>query len=386
MKTRIAILYDKPLDVGGVETHLRSIFRCADPEHFEFFIIAPEAPAFRQEINTGAVQFYPFDGWWPLRWKNYRTLAGIIAEQDIELVHPHSSTAAILGRWVAKRMKLPVVDTIHLPVTQYHGKLQTLRARAGRRIFIEIDRWLNFHATDQFVFVSQSDRDRCIQEGLAPAAQSTVIPNGIDLAPFQILRDQAGLRKQFNVPSGASVFTFIGRLDHQKGLAVLLAAFAGLTTTKPQPILWLIGDGPLRIELEEMVKQLNLEPRVIFWGYQSPVINHLFASDFFVLPSIYEAMPITLLEALAAGLPCIATDVGDNRLIIEPEVNGLIVPPGDSNSLQLALQRLLDESGQRKKMKVNNLLKINNFSERLMVEKLQIIYNNLVTGKPRKII
>lgn len=383
-KVRIAILYDKPLNLGGVETHLRSIFRCADHTHFDFVLIAPDAPAFIPEINAGIIKFLRFNGWWPLRRSNFRALAAIIKDQQIDILHPHSSTAAILGRCVARQRRLPVVDTVHLPVTQYHGTLQTLRAKTGRRIFIELDRWLNFHATDQLVFVSQHDRDRCVQAGLAPADKSTVIPNGIDLSPYRVAQDKDQLRKRFGAPTGAPVITFVGRLDHQKGLNPLLAAFAGLASPVPQPVLWIIGEGPLRDELKASVQQHGLETRVVFWGYQSPVTDYLFASDLFVLPSLYEAMPITLLEALAAGLPCVATDVGDNRSIIEPGVNGLIVAPGDESALQQAMQRLLDDSGLRNQMKVNNLIKINNFDEQLMVERLQIIYNRLVTNKQRE--
>ncbi|MDD5466399.1 MAG: glycosyltransferase family 4 protein [Anaerolineales bacterium] len=381
--TRVAILYDKPLNLGGVETHLRSIFRCADPACYSFLLIAPDAPAFSTQIDTGEIKFIKFDGWWPLQWKNYRALANIFAKEDVDIVHPHSSAAAILGRIVARSKRLPLVVTVHLPVTQYHGTLKTLRARIGRFIFIELDRLLNSCATDQIVYVSQNDRSRCVQARLAPAAKTVVIPNGIDLTPYRTTKDKATLRQGFGAPLDAHIITFVGRLDHQKGIDQLLTAFAGLPGTVAPSILWVIGEGPLRAELEAAAKDRNPEARVVFWGYQSPVTDHLFASDLFVLPSLYEAMPITLLEALAAGLPCIATDVGDNRLIIEPEVNGLIVPPEDPSALQQALQRLLNNPMLREQMKAHNLEKINNFDERSMLESIQVIYDRLVAKKLR---
>jgi len=383
-KIRVAILYDKPLDLGGVETHLDSIFRCVDSARYSFTIISPGAPAFANQINNGEIKFIPFDGWWPLRWNNYRRINQIIEAEGIDLLHTHSSTAAILGRIVARTRRLPVVTTVHLPVTQYHGALQTFRAKAGRFIFTQLDRLLNFSATDQIIFVSQNDQAACLQSGLVPAAKTMVIPNGIDLSPYRIQKDKASLRHQFNAPLEAAILTYIGRLDDQKGIDVLLDAFSRLPELDIPCVLWVIGDGPLRGDLEKRAVGPAQNNQIIFWGYRKPVTDYLFATDLFILPSLYEAMPLTLLEALAAGLPCIATDVGDNNLIIKPGENGLIVPPNDSPALQQAIISLLRDRTLREQMKTNNLLKINNFDEQFMVERLQIIYNRLVTEKPHQ--
>jgi len=382
-KIRVAILYDKPLDMGGVETHLDSIFRCVDSARYSFTIISPAAPAFTNQINNGDIKFIPFDGWWPLRWKNFRRLNQIIKREGIDLLHTHSSTAAILGRTVARTRRLPVVTTIHLPVTRYHGALQTVRAKTGRFIFTQLDRLLNFSATDQIIFVSQNDMTACLQNGLVPAEKTLAIPNGIDLAPYRTQKNKAFIRKELILPRDAVILTYVGRLDEQKGIDVLLDAFSRLPELEKPCILWVIGDGPLRGDLEKRAGDQIRNNRIIFWGYRKPVADYLFASDLFILPSLYEAMPLTLLEALSAGLPCIATDVGDNRILIEPGENGLIIPPNDAQALQQAILSLLGDPSLRERMKVNNLLKINNFDEQFMVDRLQIIYNRLVTEKPR---
>ena len=298
-------------------------------------------------------------------------------------MHTHSSTAAILGRVVARSQGLPVVATVHLPVTQYHGTLQTARARSGRFIFTQLDRLLNFAATDQIIFVSKNDQSACIQTGLVPAAKTVVIPNGIDLSPYLVQKDKACLRQQFDTQLDAAILTYVGRLDNQKGIDVLLDAFSRLPDLDIPTLLWIIGDGPLRAKLEKSISGQNSYKQVIFWGYRKPIADYLFASDLFILPSLYEAMPITLLEALAAGLPCIATKVGDNSILIEPGENGLIVPPNDASALQEAIHCLLTDPILRERIKANNLLKINNFDEQFMVERLQIIYNRQVTKKPR---
>ncbi len=383
-KIRVAILYDKPLDVGGVETHLDSIFRCVDSTRFSFTIIAPSAHAFADQFDNGEIKFIPFDGWWPLRWKNFRRLSQIIQIDDIDLLHTHSSTAAIIGRIVAKTRRLPVVTTIHLPVTRYHGRLQTVRAKAGRFVFTQLDRLLNFSATNQIIFVSQNDQTACLQNGLVPAAKTVVIPNGIDLAPYRTQKDKAAIRKELIIPRDAAILTYVGRLDEQKGIDVLLNAFSRLPQMENQCLLWIIGDGPLRESLEKTVQDQIRNRKIIFWGYRKPIAEYLIASDLFILPSLYEAMPLTLLEALAAGLPCIATEVGDNNIIIEPGENGQIVPANDAQALQQAILSLIGDPPLRERMKANNLLKINKFDEQFMVDRLQLIYNRLVTEKPHQ--
>lgn len=376
---RIAILYDKPLNQGGVETHLRSIFRCSDPTRYHFLIIAPEAGAFTDLLDQGRVEFEKFEGWWPLRWKNFHQLLNILQNHHIDFLHAHSSTAAILGRIAAKIKHLPVIDTVHLPVTEYHGTLTTLRARTGRFLFTEIDRVLNFTSTDQIIFVSQKYRADCIIQKLVPANKSILIPNGIDLTLYHPKKNIDELRQHFGVAQDAFILTFVGRLDHQKGVEQLLAAYRQLSPKRLRCLLWIIGDGPLRMELETSASFQDSDKQVIFWGYQKSVSDFLFASDLFVLPSLYEAMPITLLEALAAGLPCVATDVGDNRQIIEPEINGLIVPSGDSEALKDALEHLMADPALRQEMSVKNSIKIIDFDERFMVERLQVIYNKFVS-------
>ncbi len=372
---RVAILYDRPLKLGGVETHLRSLVRCADPAQFRFLLIAPGAEAFSSQIEAGLVEFVPFNGWWPIRCRDIRVLRRIVTERGVHLVHPHSPTAAIIGRAVARWRKLPVVVTVHLPVTQYHGTDQTWRARIGRSIFTGLDRLLNHRATDQIIFVSQSTRDDCTASGLAPDAKSVVIHNGIDLSEYRVRKDKNLLRQQLGAPEEADIISFVGRLDQQKGIVPLISAFAALDATTKPVLLWMIGDGPLRDEIASSVEAHHLQGRVVLWGYQPKVADFLFASDLFVLPSLYEAMPITLIEALAAGLPCIATNVGDNALIIQDGVNGLIVPPDDPPALQNALRVILNDPGLREKMRDQNLANMNHYDEHRMVQALQSIYH-----------
>lgn len=140
----------------------------------------------------------------------------------------------------------------------------------------------------------------------------------------------------------------------------------------------------MRERLEKIVQDQFHNQKIIFWGYRKPIADYLIASDLFILPSLYEAMPITLLEALAAGLPCIATEVGDNNIIVEPGKNGQIVPANDAQALQQAILSLIGDPSLRERMQANNLIKINNFDEQCMVDRLQIIYNRLVTEKPHQ--
>lgn len=372
---RVGILYDRPLALGGVETHLASIFRCADPTRYDFVIIAPAWPAFEEAVQAGRLRARTFSTWQPPWPGRLRALVRLLREEQIDLVHAHSSTAGVLGRAAARLCKMPAVATVHLPVTEYHGSSQAIKTHVGRQVYILLDRLLNHFATRQIIFVARSVMESCVRSGLAPAGKSKFIPNGIDLSAYRAPANPAD-RLNLGVLPGELIISFVGRLDEQKGVNLLLTAFAGLVKERPglPARLWLVGDGPLRTGLQEQANQLRIAGPVNFWGYQNPVAPFLRASDLFALPSRYEAMPIALVEALAAGLPCLVTDVGDNARLVGETNAGLVVPPNDAAALQAALLRLVDDPALRREMSARAVAVRDSLDEQLMARRIQAVY------------
>jgi len=373
MKT-VALLYDHTLDVGGVESHLLGLLRNMPKDEYRFIIISQTSAGFAEKAKALGAQIIEYRRWGGLDPRAALGLAGILRREKVDLVHAHSPTAALAGRLAARWSGVPAVVTVHLPVTQYHGIRTTPRARLGRWIFTELDRLLNYSATNRLVYVSQRVRDECVRQRLSPAAISDVIPVGIPLERFRQPFDRQALRRELGAATEDVILTFAGRLDEQKGVNVLLEAAAIFMPRLTCARLWIVGQGPLRPPLEGQAHSLGLESAAHFWGKRDDVERILAASDLFVLPSRYEALPIALLEALAAGLPAVATQVGEVESVVQDGVNGFTVLPGDAAALAGAIERLAASAALRQRMGEKAREMAMRFDERVTFQQLEKIY------------
>jgi len=179
-----------------------------------------------------------------------------------------------------------------------------------------------------------------------PAAKIVAIPNGIDVTRFKLAQPEArpALRGGLGLPEGR-LFAYTGKLNRGKGLEFLVRVWKDWAVSHPDCKLLLIGSGAMQFlscetELREYVARNSMEKSVIFAGSVSNVQDYLQASDFFVFPSESEALPLALLEALATGLPTIASDIGGCRDIITQGVSGLLAPPNDTVAWTAALDEI----------------------------------------------
>ena len=195
--------------------------------------------------------------------------------------------------------------------------------------------------------------DAIVQEMLTsgfPAERVHYVPNGVPLPPLRDSARQADARAALrevnhDLAAGAAapVVLYTGRLHRAKGLHELIAAWPTVLKQFPEARLWLVGEGSERDELYERILDQELRGRVVMPGAFDDVDEVLQAADLFVLPSYEEGMSLALLEAMAAGLPIVATDIPGNRKLIEHEAQGLLVPPRDVKQLADGLLRQLSQ-------------------------------------------
>lgn len=379
----IAIIYERELSIGGVETHLLSLLKHVNPARFNYTIISPIDQNFSQIASALGARILPIPNFKPLDLIMVRQLTKKLYQGQIDLVHIHSPVAAIPARLAARRLGLPTIVTVHIPAIYYYGVRSTLRARAGRSIYSAIDRLLNYTMTTRLVYVSSQVYHYYIDNQLSPENRSLVIPNGIDLTQFQPDHRRERLRNQYHLSPETLLITYVGRFSDQKGLDVLLKGLALLKSACDIPFnVWLIGSGPIEEELRILTAELELQEKVHFLGTRQSVADYLFASDCFVLPSNWEAMSIALLEAMAAGLPCVVTNVGDNANLVEDGTHGFIIPTNSPAHLAEALQRLLEDKALREKMGANAFQKARAFSEIKMAEKIEVLYEQILQIEP----
>lgn len=200
---------------------------------------------------------------------------------------------------------------------------------------------------DRFVAVSADLEGWLARDVRIPARKLVTVRNGVDTTRFSDDMREVG-RRTLGVAADASVVGTVGRLDPVKDHASLLCAFARLGGRYPDALLVVVGDGPCRAELEAIARQAGMSARVRFLGERSDVPALLAGMDVFVLPSIAEGISNTILEALASGLPVVATRVGGNPELVVDGVTGSLVPPRDAAALAAAVAEYLDDGPLRR--------------------------------------
>lgn len=204
-----------------------------------------------------------------------------------------------------------------------------------------------------------------------------VIRNGTAINRFFSKKAGDILRSDFNIPYGKPIFICVGRLVEIKGHVDLIVAFSILPSSI-RPILLLVGDGPLRNKLNNLICQKGLEEYIYVLGQREDVPSLLKLSDCFILSSYSEGLSCSIIEAMAAGLPVIATDVGSNNELVQNDVCGFLVPPNDSAKLATAIQTLVNDKDKLKRFGQSSLQIVRkNFSIDRMTDEYAKEYRNI---------
>jgi glycosyltransferase involved in cell wall biosynthesis len=183
-----------------------------------------------------------------------------------------------------------------------------------------------------------------------PRSRIHCLPNGVAIparadeeARKSARAALAELKPELSCPAGSPIGVYTGRLHEAKGLSDLVSAWQRIVARWPNARLWLVGEGPFEQALRERIKSQNLSGRVVLAGVFDNVDELLTAADVFVLPSLEEGMSLAMLEAMAVGLPVVATDIPGNQGLVTHQEHGLLVPTQDVDSLSAAIERLLDD-------------------------------------------
>ncbi|ETX01917.1 MAG: hypothetical protein ETSY1_05550 [Candidatus Entotheonella factor] len=264
-------------------------------------------------------------------------LAHRLRQAQPDVVHTHGWGTLVEGGMAAKLARVPVW------VHGEHGTMETRR----HNIWVQRIMW---RLADQLLSVSENHRHALAHAIGAPVARIQAIPNGVALDRFGRQVDAAAWRQSFHIPADHVVIGSVGRLVEVKHYHHLITALAGLIHQRMPVSGVLIGDGPLRSALEEQAQSLGIAERVHFLGRREDVPSLLPLLDMFALTSRSEGMSNTILEAMASGLPVVATAVGGTPEMVIDGETGRLVPPRDPQALEAALAQLLADADQRRHM------------------------------------
>lgn len=253
------------------------------------------------------------------------------------IVHTHMAKAGLLGRAAAtlynwSRGTAPRARVVHT----YHGHvLEGYFSAAMTGMFIMLERLLA-RLSDRIVAISPAI-ERELRDGfrIGRADQYRVVPLGFDLSAFAAVDDEAraAARREFNIPPAARVICTVGRLTAIKQHRLFLDTVASVATLHPDMLALIAGDGELRGDLEDYAGQLGIADRVRFLGWRRDLAAIYAATDVFLLTSRNEGTPVALIEAMAAGVPGVSTDVGGVKDVITGDEVGARVRDGDADAL-----------------------------------------------------
>ncbi|MFQ6061285.1 MAG: glycosyltransferase family 4 protein [Thermoplasmata archaeon] len=259
----------------------------------------------------------------------------------VDILHAQSFSAGLSVLALRGFMGKPGVLTVH---GTYLGQWHSLVSGGKARIYERIERAVLFREYDRIITVDKHFLNLAQELGY-PTGRIVYIPNGVDLERFA----------HSSKPGDLTRFLFVGRIVRQKGLENLVRASSLLKTKGLNFSVSIVGVGPLEDEIRILAHDLGVEDHISFFGHVSDedLVRMYSESDAFVLPSVWEGLPLTLLEAWAAGLPVIATDVGGIRDLCRDGENALVVPSRNDEALAEAMQKLIEDRNLQRKLGAN---------------------------------
>lgn len=372
---RLKILHIiKSLGRGGAEMLLPETLKLHDKDKFEFHYLyfLPWKDQVVKNITDagGIVHCFPAHNNLTILLQ-YRKIIHYVKANGIQIIHCHLPWAGFVGRMIRKSVNVPVMYTEHNLQERYH------------RLTYWLNKW-TFNNQDVVLAVSE-DVSFSIHSNISPKIPVKVVFNGVNTETFR--RDEisgSAIRQELKIPEGTIVVGIVTVFRFQKRLKEWLEIFSAVSKKHPNVFGIIAGDGPLREEVEQLIKDLGLENRISLPGLQTEIKPWYSAMDIFMMSSEFEGMPLALLEAMSMECAVVSTDAGGIREVIRHERDGLLVNVSEWRQLETQLDKLCSHELLRKQLSGAGRKRVeSNFSLRKMVDTLEEMYNGCrlpVTG------
>ncbi|GIV08015.1 MAG: hypothetical protein KatS3mg019_0106 [Fimbriimonadales bacterium] len=362
------------LEQPTIVPHEQSAFGDGRERTPVLIVVRPSSSGMLRHVQ-GLIKYLPEFGFAPtLIGPDFiRDRAGLIADSravrtlreragDFPFVHCHGVRAGWICAW-AFRNRYPWLWTVH--------HLLLSKSALVRALW----RWI---AQYPRAMTAVSDQVKAgLVDGGVPPMRIHVAPGGIDLERFEKLPRRDAMREQFFVPHDRPILLCVGRFMRYKGFDLAIQAMERIWAQYAEADLWLAGDGPDNARLVKLVMQCSRPHHVRFFGYWSAVEELYAAADVLLAPAREAGLGLSTMEALACGLPVVATDIPAMRRLIEPERTGLLVPRENPDRLAQAALRLLQEPSLALELSQNALSTTNKFHIRHTVEQTVPLYRQI---------
>ena len=338
---RAAIMIDS-LQTGGAQKLVAAFVTSAGLYGVDPVVISLRrggSPAILNTIRSAGVQLITLPSSSLFSLGRFRWLVKFLQDSKIDIVHTHLLYANILGSMAARLAKVPVVCTLH--------STRLEKGRRQHRLLSRIENFCLWNFADRILAVGE--KVAAVHRRNYPGRTVNVISNGIPKPKFPSAQERERLRREITGDGSSSVVITVGRFTGAKGYEDMIEAFHILRERAPNPKLMMVGSGPNVETIKSQIEDLDLEQSVILTGEREDVPRLLALSDVFASSSHREGLPLAVLEAMMAGLPVVATSVGDIPNVVTKET-GVVVPPHHPELLAEALEDLLKNPQKRQAM------------------------------------
>ena len=305
--------------------------------------------------------------------KVFFKLAKILKSEHVDILDCHKHKSIVYGTIAGKLAKVPII----LAHVHGMGRSRNLRRKLLNHFVLP--------KVDKILAVSEAVKDDILQNNSSiPSDKVINLGNSIDYAYFaSSIHSKQTVRRKSGIPEGCFVFATAGRLAPTKGQEYLIRAFAHVRKQLNNAQLLIAGTGKMKNKLENLVSKLGCSSAVRFLGHVDNMTEFYSMTDVFVLSSVAEGLPRTLIEAMAAGVLCIATSTGGIPEILDNGSCGLLVPTKDTNALADAMLAAVNIPQCQKETIVSSAKKHikENYSHNVMIKKIEKIYDTLVAEK-----
>ena len=365
---RLLLVVDS-LEVGGAERHVADLARALAGKGHGVEVACSVDGALSGPLQQAGVTVRPLTGGIVKRRVGpaYAARLGrIIKREGFDLVHAHVYSSAVAAAIATLGTGTPLVTTEH---TEALWQGRTARVISG---------WASWRAR-RIIAVSSVIRDRLVERDQVPPDRITVIPNAV--APRQERDPGSDPALSPGFGDGPRV-GIVARLQPEKGVANFVKAAARVAGSVPEAGFIVVGDGPLREELPALAGRLGVRDRIHFLGTRSDVGALMALMDVIAVPSLSEGSPLVTLEAMAAGVPVVASNVGGIPDQIRHREEGLLVPPGDAKSLADAILELLRDPARARALgEAARRRATSEFAHETMVARVESVYRSAL-GRP----
>lgn len=350
------------LNIGGISSYVLTLAKGLKAKGHNVYVASSTGDMLNTFMREG-INYIPI----PIRTKNEISpkilislfkLLKIIRQEKIDLIHSHTRVTQVLGCLIQRFSGKPHISTCH----------GFFKKRISRLIF---PCW-----GYRVIAISEAVRQHLLHDFKVKEEKVRLIHSGLDVDRFRIqgvdYRQQK--KKELGLANGPAI-GIIARLSEEKGHICLINAMKLVLENIPQAQLLIVGDGKMKMKLTDLTKRLGLEDKIRFFPSVTDTMQILSVLDIFVLPSSKEGLGLSLMEAMAAGIAVIGSNIGGIKSLISDEKVGLLVKPDDPQQLSSAISVLLQDEDKRKALGVNarNFI-VSNFSAEKMIANTESLY------------